>query len=236
MSVRVLFDQNLFKLIVTNALEIDELQKNYELVYNCTLTCKKWRTLIFQMLIPHFRKYNHDYDQFNFDNIMYISRLIKRSYFESDSHSHYKQPNIEHDDKFVLINPEHWANLAKNSKTFQFKQIYNMNKFSKIRPDKICKICSTISQTRTICGMYLYKLHLKKLEREKEELEKCKQPEEPPAAPAENEESSDEEIPDVEGVIPVDNRPDIYTDDDVDDPDESAGNEDDDVDQDEDDI
>lgn len=214
---RVLLDRDIFRLILGHALSTspNELIKNYELVYNCTLTCKKWRGIVFQLFVPHFRKYNYMNEQFDFDNIIYTSRLIKRKYFESDNHSHYKQPTIEHDDKFILVKPEYYLNFLKNSKTLKLKQQSINARFGKFDVNRICKICSTISQSRTVCGVYLYKLHLKKLEREKaeqaRELKEKTDAEKDDGNEHENVDESDD-LPDIEGVIPVD-RPDIEADD-----------------------
>lgn len=221
----VLLNRDIFRLILSHALSIkvSELFKNYELIYNCTLTCKKWREIVFQLFIPHFRKYNYENEQFNFDNVIYTSRLIKRKYFESDNHSHYKQPNIEHDDKFILVKPEYYQNFLKNSENLRHRQQSLNTKFARFDASKICKICSTVSQTRSVCGVYLHKLHLKKLEREKAEKaaaqlklkENIKEDDdgnEGNDADQDGNESEEAALPDVEGVIPVD-RPDIEADD-----------------------
>ena len=228
----VLLNRDIFRLILGYALSIHhkDLIKNYELIYHCTLTCKKWRTIVFELFIPHFRKYNYENEQFIFDNIIYTSRLIKRKYFESDNHSHYKQPNIEHDNRYILVKPEYYINFLKNSENLRYKQQTTNAKFARVSPTKICKICSTISQTRTVCGVYLHKLHLKKLQREKEErdreLKEKTTTEESHVEPDENN-TDEEEIPDVEGVIPVD-RPDIDIDDaDADDADDADADADD---------
>lgn len=214
---RVFQNRDLFRLILGHALstETQNLFKNYELIFNCTLTCKKWRSIVFQLFIPHFNKYNYEDAQFDFDNVMYVTKLIKRSYFESDSHSHYKQPNIENDCTYILVKPSHYLNLLENAKTLQLKQKNINNRFMKMPYTKICKICSTISQTRTLCGSYLSKIRLKKLERENAENaakltkelldtqnERDRDPDLPDYEP--NPDETDEEaVPDVEDAIPV---------------------------------
>jgi len=238
----VLFDKDIFRLILGHALSIDLncLIKNYELIYNCTLTCKKWRNMVFQLFVPHYRKFNYADEQFNFDNIMYTSRLINRRYFESDNHSHYKQPVIEHDNKFVLVKPDYYHNFLQNSKILRLKQQSTNARFSKFDANRICKICSTISQTRTVCGVYLYKIYLKKMEHEN--AQKAKELKENTENENENNSESDNgELPDVEGIIPVD-RPDIDADDlasdngNDDDTDDAVADDDDDGEQDEDNL
>jgi hypothetical protein len=245
---RVFQDRDLFRIILGHALstETQNLFKNYELIFNCTLTCKKWRSIVFQLFIPHFNKYNYEGDQFNFDNIMYVTKLIKRSYFESDSHSHYKQPIIENDCTYILVKPTHYTNLLENAKSLQLKQKNINNRFMKMSCTKICKICSTISQTRTVCGSYLNKIRLKKIEREKaqndakttEEVSDTQNGQDrDPDLPAYTDETDEEAVPDVEDAIPVDIRDAIDTadivsdgnEDEPDEPDEDEPDEDDDI-------
>ena len=169
---KVLLDRNLFRIILNHALKIDTLSENYKLLYSCSQVCRKWRSLIFKLLVSHFKVYNYKKKQFDFDNIISSCRTIERNYFESDTNNPYKSPNIKIITKYRMTYPQHYLVLTKNSTELQGKHKLINAKFHKVPDRKICVICSTIVQARTVCGNYLKKLRLKKqaLERKAQEL------------------------------------------------------------------
>lgn len=169
---KVLLDRNLFRTILNFALQIDSLNENYKLLYSCSKVCHKWRTIIFKLLVSHYKAYNYKKRQFDFDNIISSCRTIERKYFESDSNNPYKNPHIKTITKYRMTNPKHYDVLVKNSNELQGKHKLINSKFHKVPDRKICVVCSTIAQARTVCGNYLKKLRLKNqaLEKKAQEL------------------------------------------------------------------
>lgn len=157
MEGKVLLEKNLFRIILEHALTDGTLSDNYKFIYLCTMVCKKWRLVIFKILISHFKLYNYTGDQFDFDNTISCSRIIERGYFESDS-SPYKNPNIKVITKYRITNPKHYVVLIENSDELKKKHERVNARFRKIPDNKICKICSIICQARTICGKKLKKI------------------------------------------------------------------------------
>jgi hypothetical protein len=158
---KVLLERNLFKIIIMYTLDINELFTNYTSLYSYSLVCKKWRLYVFKLLTLHFDVYNYKKKQFDFDNIISCHRIVERKYFESDTNNPYKHPNIKTITKYRFTHPNNYEILVKNSELKNKHKSINA-KFSKINDTKICIICSTIVQARTICGNYLKKLHRKK--------------------------------------------------------------------------
>lgn len=162
MEEKVLLERNLFRIILDHALDIDTLSENHKLLYTCSLVCKKWRLIIFKLLVSHFKIYNYKKKQFDFDNIISCCRIVERKYFESDANNPYKNPHIKMITKYRLTNPKHYLVLVSNSDDLKQKHKVINARFHKISNNKICVICSTIVQARTVCGIYLKKIRQKK--------------------------------------------------------------------------
>lgn len=158
MAEKVLLERNLFRIILGYALSINKLGENHKLLYSCSQVCKKWRFMVFKLLTSHFKVYNYKKKQFDFDNIISCSRIVDRKYFESDANNPYKTPNIKTITNYKLANPKHYCVLVGNSEKLKQKHKIINERFRRVPNSKICEICSTIVQARTVCGNYLQKM------------------------------------------------------------------------------